>query len=740
MANNKLEMVGQFIPGTTDYPVTIPDFVPNMTVVIYIKVTAVTDTYSQTTAVLASSDDYSFLLQGDGKYNIQFKSAVTSQYVAFVVRQPYTKPVSSWNDLVSNANINYIALNEENEQIYEDFYTQFDFQTDRVMTLETAYKWEEMKLIPYLDEEFVWLKRGGKIIGIHRTELIKEQLDEILGILAIMRDIQTDVTTKYTDILVKWNEIKTLAAQVLTWRNDTKTFYNLSLTLKNQMQTLYNDYENMADIKFNTFVTMYNNSVTQLGNLINAGVTTIKSTANNRVSEINTIINTGKTDITNLKNTAITEITADKKTSLDAIKAAKNKAIQDIIDAASGIIGGDFLTRGGTTYNNAKEIEDDINELKSRPSGAAVILAEVDETTASNITIILNKADMSGQETISQNIQYTMIAGAGIDTTPGLLINVKVNGVVYPLKRETFNGSTIYTDVKTGDLVQYQTYIFFYNPVSAAYFVRTNFLATSSIAGLVTIDQIYKAPFDYIDINVASTRTNEDIVNDINTALTAGKKARLYNFRFAVTVPYCSMYDEGILSFEPNGSGSLLLTYLPKYDSGVTRLESIVGTSGGLIPTTWQFYTRDNWKHFGSEEWIGINQTFTFDDTTSYASLTAAQCGITGSLNVFKEIILMVYVRTTRHQSSNGTVRLELSNKFRLQQNTGATSGQPTIDYLNRMSGTDVIRVWGTKSIRATQLNNNWIFAQLTNSGCSFIEPIYGNCIVQVIAAIGLYY
>ena len=364
----------------------------------------------------------------------------------------------------------------------------------------------------------------------------------------------------------------------------------------------------------------------------------------------------------------------------------------------------------------------------------------MDETTASNITIILNKADMSGQETISQNIQYTMIAGAGIDTTPGLLINVKVNGVVYPLKRETFNGSTIYTDVKTGDLVRYQTYIFFYNPVSAAYFVRTNFLATSSIAGLVTIDQIYKAPFDYIDINVASTRTNEDIVNDINTALTAGKKARLYNFRFAVTVPYCSMYDEGILSFEPNGSGSLLLTYLPKYDSGVARLESIVGTSGGLIPTTWQFYTRDNWKHFGSEELIGINQTFTFDDTTSYASLTAAQCGITGSLNVFKEIILMVSVRTTRHQSSNGTVRLELSNKFRLQQNTGVTSGQPTIDYLNNHTGTDVIRVWGTKSIRATQLNNNWIFAQLTNSGCSYIESIDGNCIVQVTSAIGLYY
>ena len=202
------------------------------------------------------------------------------------------------------------------------------------------------------------------------------------------------------------------------------------------------------------------------------------------------------------------------------------------------------------------------------------------------------------------------------------------------------------------------------------------------------------------------------------------------------------MYDEGILSFEPNGSGSLLLTYLPKYDSGVTRLEAIVGTSGGLIPPTWQFYTRDNWKHYGGEEWIGINQTFIFDNTTSYATLTAAQCGITGSLNVFKEMILMVSVKTTRHQNSNGTVRLELSNKFRLQQNTGTASGEPTIDYLNKRSGTDVIRVWGTKSIRATQLSDNWIFAQLTNSGYPDIEIeiMGGNCIIQVIDAIGLYY
>ena len=280
----------------------------------------------------------------------------------------------------------------------------------------------------------------------------------------------------------------------------------------------------------------------------------------------------------------------------------------------------------------------------------------------------------------------------------------------------------------------------FYNPVSAAWYVRTNLLATGTIPGLTTLNQIYKAQFEYVDVNASNTRANADIVNDINAVLSAGKKARLNSFQFPVTVPYCSMYNEGILSFEVNGSGSLLLTYLPRYDSGVTRLEAIVATSSGLIPTTWEFYNRDNWKHYGGEEWIGINQTLTFDDTTSYATLTAAQCGITGSLNVFKEIILMVSVKTTRHQSSNGTNRLELGGKFFLNQNTGANHGRDNINYLNRRTGTDVIRVWGTKAIRENQLGNNWIFLQLTNSGYYYVEQINGDCIVQVIAAIGTYY
>ena len=100
----------------------------------------------------------------------------------------------------------------------------------------------------------------------------------------------------------------------------------------------------------------------------------------------------------------------------------------------------------------------------------------------------------------------------------------------------------------------------------------------------------------------------------------------------------------------------------------------------------------------------------------------------------------MVDLRTLRHQNSNGTNRLELGGKFILNQNMGATSGQDNINYLNNRSGTDVVRVWGTKSIRENQLNNNWIFLQLTNSGYSYVQPIVGNCIIQIIAAIGLYY
>ena len=735
------EMSAMITPPVTQYAIMIPEFSTADAVVLLVS-TDSSGTYPKTIIDIAAegaSNDYTFSQSGT-QWFVNFSTDVVNKYIAFVVRIPYVKPYNSWTTLISNSQISYSALNNQNESIYKWFYDSYDFDYDRRLVLESTYKFEEMRVVPYLDDQFLWMKDGDKIIAIHRKDLIKDELAEINSILNTMRQIQADVITRQIDITNKWNDIMTTAAQVLIWRNDTETFYNLSLTLKNQMQTIYDDYEDMADTKFSAFLTLYNNSVTQLGTLINTGVTTINSTADNRVSEINTIINTGKTDITNLSNTAIAEITLNKNNSLTDIEAAKNQAIKDIQDAAAQIIGGDFLPRGGTTYNNAKEIEDDITELKNRPSGAAVLVAEMDAITDGNLIIKFYDSDHTAEQVISQNIQYTFVSGAGISSRSDYPVYVSINGVQSPLKRETFDGSTVNTGVTGKELIQYQTYILLYNPVSAAWYVRTNLLATGTIPGLTTLNQIYNAQYEYVDVNASNTRTNEDIIHDINKVLSVGKKARLNNFQFPVTVPYCSMYNEGILSFEVNGSGSLLLTYLPRYDSGVTRLEAIVATSNGLIPTTWQFYTRDNWKHYGGEEWIGINQTLTFDNTTSYATLTAAQCGITGSLNVFKEIILMVSVRTLRHQSSNGTVRLELSNKFRLQKNSGATSGQPTIDYLNNRSGTDVIRVWGTKSIRATQLSNNWIFAQLTNSGYSYVEPVDGNCIIQIIAAIGLYY
>ena len=279
-----------------------------------------------------------------------------------------------------------------------------------------------------------------------------------------------------------------------------------------------------------------------------------------------------------------------------------------------------------------------------------------------------------------------------------------------------------------------------YNPTNASWYVRTNLLAENKIPGLVTTDDIYLAQYEYVDVNMTNTRPNEDIINDLNAVLLAGKKARLNNIQFPNKFPNPGMYNEGILTFTVNGGGSLLLTFLPRYSNTVDKMEAIVATSNGLIPTTWVFYTRDYWKHYGTEEWIGINQTVTFNDSSSYATLTATQCGITGSLNIFKEIILMVAVRTLRHQNSNGVNRLELGGKFFLNQNTGGASGQDNINYLNSRSGTDVIRVWGTKGIRENQLGNNWIFLQLTNSGYSYVEPIDGDCIVQVIAAIGVYY
>lgn len=158
-----------------------------------------------------------------------------------------------------------------------------------------------MRIVPYLDDQFIWMKEGNKIISIHRKDLIKDELAEINSILNTIRLIQADVITRQTDITNKWNDIMTTAAQILIWRNDTEYFYNLSLTLKNQMEDLYTDFETMADGKYNSLYNLYNDSITSINNTLNAGLLEINNLSNIKLSEIRTVIDNGKSDITNLK-------------------------------------------------------------------------------------------------------------------------------------------------------------------------------------------------------------------------------------------------------------------------------------------------------------------------------------------------------------------------------------------------------------------------------------------------------
>ena len=592
MANNKLEMVGQFISGTTDYPVTIPDFVPNMTIVIYIKVTAVTDTYSQTTAVLASSADYSFLLQADGTYNIQFESGVTSQYVAFVVRQPYTKPVSSWNDLASNANINYIALNEENEQIYEDFYTQFDFQTDRIMVLETAYKWEEMKVFPYLDEEFVFLKRGGRIIGIHRTELIKEQLDEILSILAIMRDIQTDVTTMYNHIKDMETNMQNMYNQVSTWYVGTQEFYNQCLALKNQCQNLYD-----------LMVTTGDNYITQITNL---------ST-------------TALTNITNSLNSALTVLSNAETESLDDIEAAKIQAIKDIKDAAAEIIGGDFLIKGGTTYTSAKAMEDDIRELQSREGGDIIrvkFFIGLADAGGGTMQRYIKVNDLDGVEITSFDKQK--IYNGIIDTTETTgniygQVSIYDNGIVYPtLRPGKYNGNFTQVSMNFNDFPQFSLQELYWEQemnggTGSWAFNNSYLLAVTYAPGLFSQDTFgdIKNSLGFVNMNMGAY-TDAQIIANLNTVFLSGKNSQINMFMYKAGMnPTFSCDTNGYMTFEPVGT-TMILKFYPRdissyyVSSAECRVPMVYNSTINkyAMDTTFELRNIGQWRFYGQKQRI----------------------------------------------------------------------------------------------------------------------------------------
>lgn len=335
MANTTFEMVGDFIQGTTDYAISVSNFPPTNFEVFVISQTTISAGNIQTLVALLGTANYTLLTTETG-YSIRFESDIVNSYVSFVIRAPYSRAGNTWLTLTSNSQITYANLNTQNTEVFQAFYNKYDFDENRMFLLETAYKYEEMKILPYLDEAYIWIKQGGRMRGIHKSDLIKDELDLIRSILVIMQGIQTDVADKYNQISQYYNAIINYYNQISSWNNSIQETYALIQGLKVEMQNLYN-----------TMIADGNNIINQITVLSAQNIQNMLITLNDALVSINN----------------------SKDGTLADIESAKNQAIQDIIDAAAEIIGGDFLLRGATTYTNAKEIEDAILNLEQNMGG-----------------------------------------------------------------------------------------------------------------------------------------------------------------------------------------------------------------------------------------------------------------------------------------------------------------------------------------------------------------------------------
>ena len=468
---NIMEMVGTFIMDQTDYLVTIPDFSNTMGTSVYVvKQTPVPgETYFETSVALLSNSFYTYVNVGSN-WNIRFNVDVVNANIAFTVRQNYLVPTSSWADLSSDSQIHYQVLNKQNTDVYLDLQQEYDYSQVRNFILETAYKWEEMLILPYLDEEHIWLKRGNKMIEIHRTDLIKEQYDEILQILATVRAIQADVTDKYNQIIILWGQIQATATQIQQWKGDIETLYLACLQLKVDMQTLYTN--------FNTMASGY---VTQITNLSNSALAQITTALTTGLADIAAKIAAGELGIISLTNDSKTEINNSKNISLVAIEDAKDAAIQAILDAAAEIIGRDFLLRGGTSYNNAKEIEEDIDALKSRPSSTPVLRMKIFLETVTDGSVY-KLYDSTGITEMEVDLSSPFLVVCMDSNLYPPSISLKDN-TLYPLYREMHvnSPSPATRTLLTQELTSLTSYEVFYDTLMV---VRTGLLSASDAPGI----------------------------------------------------------------------------------------------------------------------------------------------------------------------------------------------------------------------------------------------------------------
>ena len=305
---------------------------------------------------LVANGDFTITYEGTNTY-LNINSAVLANVISVQIGYELNT-LSGKYEVSSDPDIN--ILKDKYNALVDDFKNLWDYIQKQTLVSDTL----SMELIlPKLENGETWVYKDNEMKAIILYDAIEELKKSV-------EQIRQDVLN---ELQIKINEFNTQINNLISeFRTEITNIVNAGKT----------DINNIIN-KFNSdWALLVANSETEIINLATTQKTSITELTNNSKTEISTHTINQKNTITTLVNDSKTEINtlvANEKTNITNISTTEKADISDLADEkmdeiraiATTILGFDplnYLQIGTSKYTTAKQIEDDIKNIKVTPT------------------------------------------------------------------------------------------------------------------------------------------------------------------------------------------------------------------------------------------------------------------------------------------------------------------------------------------------------------------------------------
>ena len=327
---------------------------------------------------LVANGDFAITHEGTNTY-LNINSAILISVISVQIGYELNT-LSGKYEVSSDPDIN--ILKDKYNALVDDFKNLWDYVQKQTLVSDTL----SMELIlPKLENGETWVYKDNEMKAIILYDAIEElkksveqvrqdTLNELQAkingfnthINNLMSDFRTEITNavntgkaELNNIISKFNSdwailVANSRTEITNLTNSSKTDIN---TLVNNQKTTITELTNTSKDEINTLVTNQKNSITTL--------------VDSSKIEINNVSNTQITSITNLASSSKAEMVAlanNEKTEISDLAEDKKDEIRALATTIIGFDPLNYLQIGTSKYTTAKQIEDDIKNIKVTPT------------------------------------------------------------------------------------------------------------------------------------------------------------------------------------------------------------------------------------------------------------------------------------------------------------------------------------------------------------------------------------